>query len=383
MLFALTLAREAWPKDIPVRAVDYKDESSYLDAFTSFLTEKAVAVTDFVARIDTDFFPKIAITEEECDQYCQAFVDITRLQQRDYHLYNAFLEAVQDNMLAVHGQQFGLSLQSNANLPFSDDVYDYILNNAAQLNAGSFTAIVLPGYDGFFSLKNADLAAGFTTDFGDCTDLPAYDENTFRDFIQKASGERAGRLLREFAIGESTTLETMVEEATWSSQHFLFGIVYFNAEKGASKFFSTQGTYSRDASNGNVFIQSSCRANIEKPQASDFRIYKLEQTLGTKYTSSTTLAEFYDGLRTYPFRTEDTAVLAAQDAADVNAYLSKCTSITDSSGICNCADPMVPTNWWVVSVSLLLIIATVVVWVFGYKFASKFDQAQEALLLEN
>ena len=104
MFLAVVLAREAWPKDIPVRAIDYKDESSYLDAFTSFLTEKAVQVTDFVTRIDTDFFPKIAIIAEDCDQYCQAFVDITRLQTRDYHLYNAFLEAVQDNMLAIHGQ---------------------------------------------------------------------------------------------------------------------------------------------------------------------------------------------------------------------------------------------------------------------------------------
>lgn len=383
MLFAVALAREAWPKDIPVRSIDYVDESSYMAAFTSFLTEKATQVADFVTRIDTDFIPNIIINNDECDEYCEAFTEITRLQKRDYHLYNAFLEAVQDNMLAIHGQQFGLSLQANANLPFSDDVYDYILNNAAQLNAGSFTALVLPGYDGFFSLKTADLVTGFTTDFGACTDLPEYDENTFKNFIQTANTASAGRLLREFITESNMTIEDIIEETAWASQHFLFGIVYFSAEKGTSKYVSTQGDYTRDSADGNVFIQSSCRADLEKPQASDFRIYKLEQTLGSKYTSSTTLAEFYDGLRTYPFRTEDTAVLAAQDASDVNAYLSKCTSITDSSGICNCADPMVPTNWWVVSVSLLLIIATVVVWVFGYKFASRFDQAQEALLLEN
>ena len=279
-------------------------------------------------------------------------------------------------MIAIHGQQFGLSLQSNANLPFSDDVYDYILDNAAQLNAGAFTAIVLPGYDGFFSLKTADFITGFTTDFKDCTDLPAYNEDQFRDFIQKQNGDRAGQVLRKFITDSENDIETMIKTAEWSEQSFLFGLAYFNAEKGVSKYFSTDSAsrYEREAADGNVYIQSSCRANIEKPQASDFRIYKLEQTLGGKYSSSTSLAEFYDGLRTYPFRTEDTAVLAAEDASEVTAYLSKCTSITDSSGICNCADPMVPTNWWVVSVSLVLMIVTIVIWVFGYKFAAQEEQ---------
>ena len=104
MLFAIALAREAWPKDIPARSIDYVDESSYMAAFTSFLTEKATQVADFVTRIDTDFIPNIIINNDECDEYCEAFTEITRLQKRDYHLYNAFLEAVQDNMLAIHGQ---------------------------------------------------------------------------------------------------------------------------------------------------------------------------------------------------------------------------------------------------------------------------------------
>ena len=44
MLFAVALAREAWPKDIPVHSIDYKDEESYLAEYANFLTEKAVSV---------------------------------------------------------------------------------------------------------------------------------------------------------------------------------------------------------------------------------------------------------------------------------------------------------------------------------------------------
>jgi len=82
------------------------------------------------------------------------------------------------------------------------------------------------------------------------------------------------------------------------------------------------------------------------------------------------LDPFYQVLRTYPFRTDVTVTLVSGDKASSEEYLQKCTSIIDGTHtVVNCVDPPVPTNWWVVSLSLLLIICTVLLWAWGYRNA--------------
>ena len=105
----------------------------------------------------------------------------------------------------------------------------------------------------------------------------------------------------------------------------------------------------------------------------------MENQFKNIYKNSTSTKEFYNGLRTYPFRIEQTAVLGAFDVVGTYIKLSKCTSISDSTGVSNCADPMKPTNWIVVGVSLFIIAFTITIWVFGYKFAGKYEEIQKML----
>lgn len=86
-----------------------------------------------------------------------------------------------------------------------------------------------------------------------------------------------------------------------------------------------------------------------------------------------TLADFYNQLRKYPFRTTYTMALTAfdTDGNEMNG-LHMCTSIYDSlNKVVSCADPPPPTNWWSVVCSIVLIILVVVAWTFGCIFAKR------------
>ena len=104
MFLAIALAREAWPKDIPVREFNGTNANAHLEEYKAFLAEKSAAVTTFVERIHQEFIPNVDASSSNCsDTYCTAFREVTGLTEGDYALYNAFLEAAQDNMLLIHG----------------------------------------------------------------------------------------------------------------------------------------------------------------------------------------------------------------------------------------------------------------------------------------
>jgi len=110
------------------------------------------------------------------------------------------------------------------------------------------------------------------------------------------------------------------------------------------------------------------RANLSNINFSDFRIVNMENVMNSKVEDGADLDTFYDALRSFPFRTEYTPLLYAGSEEDEKALLQKCTSIIDGTHtVVNCVDPPVPTNWWVVSLSLLLIACTILLWVWGCK----------------
>ena len=108
---------------------------------------------------------------------------------------------------------------------------------------------------------------------------------------------------------DETKIEDFISPLIFKT-HFIYAYTYL--DKSGAAFSSTQGNYNSVYTEGTI-VQSSCRFNLEKPEASDFRIYALEQTLGSKFNDDAKIADFYDSMRTYPFRIESTAVLSAFD----------------------------------------------------------------------
>ena len=82
---------------------------------------------------------------------------------------------------------------------------------------------------------------------------------------------------------------------------------------------------------------------------------------------------FYSTLRNFPFRTTYTSALTGYSNNDEKETLQKCTSIVDGSKIVNCADPPPPENWWSVSISIILIVAIIIIWIFGCLFSKAYE----------
>lgn len=335
---------------------------------------------------------------KNCDSnVCEKFIEATGLTATDFALYNAFIDAAIDPMISSHKNDenplVGYSLSTSFASPFGKELYEKLMNIVFELvseNAGqnSYTALTVAGMEGFFFLSHngARASAGYTSDFGTCQDEPSFDQASFNarviasmTKIQQGYVTPASRLLSycleatQDAVPESLFgyFVPRAQKLAYSTPKLL-GVFGFDYTQEAGFYASEDETYSRRFMGDNRNIaQSSCRTNMTKELNSDYRIVGVEKSFNGSMSGNVDVADFYDKLRTYPFRTENTVSLVAADNSGItDGSLQKCTSITDSSGICNCADPMAPTNWWVFSLSLILIAVTVVVWVFGYKFAA-------------
>ncbi|TNJ30330.1 hypothetical protein GMRT_10396 [Giardia muris] len=90
------------------------------------------------------------------------------------------------------------------------------------------------------------------------------------------------------------------------------------------------------------------------------------------------LDDLYTSLKTFPIRTVYTHGITQTSAGNPFAYMhaeQMCSEIYDSSHrAAGCIDPPLPTNWFVVIVSLILLGLTVTAWVYGIIFAKKFDK---------
>lgn len=360
-------------------------------------------IQDIVQNIKSNYMAGAAIPElKNCDSnVCEKFVEATGLTATDFALYNAFIDAAIDPMISSHKNDemplVGYSLSTSFASPFGKELYEKLMKIVFELvseGAGenSYTALTVAGMEGFFFLSHngAKASASYTSDFGTCQDEPAFDQASFNarvvasmTKIQQGYVTPASRLLSycleatQEAVPENlfAYFVPRAQKLAYSTPKLL-GVFGFDYTQEAGFYASEDETYSRVFAGDNRNIaQSSCRTNMTKELNSDYRIVGVEKSFNGSMSGNVEVADFYDKLRTYPFRTENTVSLVAADNSGItDGSLQKCTSITDSSGICNCADPMAPTNWWVVSLSLILIAATVVVWIFGYKFAAQEEQ---------
>jgi len=125
------------------------------------------------------------------------------------------------------------------------------------------------------------------------------------------------------------------------------------------------------------------QAGCENPKHEHCR--ELYQSLESKLKEIGTGAKFStfsSSLRIFPYRNVRTYAIMAEDcAADTTkTTLQKCSEIFETgNAVVACDDPPLPTNWVVVSISLVLIIAIIALWVVGCRQAKNYDKMQNGL----
>lgn len=142
------------------------------------------------------------------------------------------------------------------------------------------------------------------------------------------------------------------------------------------QFSSTSSSY--------YFYQAGCtNSSIEKCRTINLAMkIKLAEL-----TDNSTVTEFSNAMRTFPVRTVRTYAITTSLVGNMyySSQLQKCTEIYDAAKKpVGCTDPPVPTNWFSVIGSLILVALTITAWVYGVIFSRKyeagaFDEAQKKL----
>ncbi|CAL5977512.1 Conserved_hypothetical protein [Hexamita inflata] len=381
MLFIAIIAAEAWPKKISTRKFTHTLPADFTTAYVEELTLHKDTVYKFISQMKK-FHPSLFIpTTTACtSDECTKFVEIMGLFANDFNLYQAYIETVMDSMLAFHNDKkestmLGYSLTVNANYPHAAEVYKFIqeahveyISDAAN---NKYSALSVAGYQGFFVMKHSNQAIGFTADYKNAPELPLYVEAEFVHKLQHAYELTIGSQLLAFTNQKTqANLLAFVQTAVYPEE-YLLAFVDFGA-KQADFFQSKKGEYQRKDEKSVNQVQSSCRANLENINASDFRIVQMERALN-KLKAGCNLDSFYSQLRSFPFRTTYSAIMNAYAAEAEIDFQQKCQSIVDGKEVVNCADPPVPNNWWAIVLSCLLMAATMTVWVFGCIYAKRYE----------
>ncbi|CAL5977510.1 Conserved_hypothetical protein [Hexamita inflata] len=378
-MFVVVLA-EAWPKNVNTFSFDHANAQSFTDAYANVLTQHKDAVTKFVADIKATH-KGLVLTNAACSDACKQFVKITQLSAGEFNLYNAYIETVLDSMLAFHNEKkdntmLGYSLTVNANYPGATKVYNFFQAVHVEYNstnaANKYSALSVAGYEGFFVIRSntAKQALGFTVDYGTVEELPVYDEAAFVAAVNLIKNTIGSQLLAfTNQVGNGNILN-FVQAQVYEAKYLLAFVDY--STKQADFFQSKKGEYQRKDEKSVNQVQSSCRANLENINASDFRIVQMERALN-KLKAGCNLDSFYSQLRSFPFRTTYSAIMNAYAAEAEIDFQQKCQSIVDGKEVVNCADPPVPNNWWAIVLSCLLIVVTITVWVFGCIYAKRYE----------
>lgn len=126
------------------------------------------------------------------------------------------------------------------------------------------------------------------------------------------------------------------------------------------------------------------QAGCSDPKAEHCR--ELYQNLESKIKEMGTdvkFSTFASNLRVFPYRNVRTYAIMAEDCADdtTKTTLQRCTEIFETGNtVVACNDPPLPTNWVVVSVSLVLMAAVIALWVVGCREAKKYDKMQSTMI---
>ena len=88
-----------------VESIKYNAPADLLAVYTKKTTAAAAAIKQFIAESSdyTKIKPEtLTITCVDGDLYCPAFIAATGLTAFDYALFNSYVEAVLDPMIAMH-----------------------------------------------------------------------------------------------------------------------------------------------------------------------------------------------------------------------------------------------------------------------------------------
>ncbi|CAL6040175.1 Conserved_hypothetical protein [Hexamita inflata] len=390
-LINLVFAKDVYPIEMTNVKFSHANRQSFYDVYQQSLKNYSAQIMKLSESIPK-YLPKLVVDVKACQtKLCDIFTQtLTGKTATDFYIYQAFIDTIIDPMMAIHNQSephFGYSFTINNNNPNAGSIYDLIqkmlFTVESDAGANSYKALTLAGFAGYFHLTHigAKAHAAFTANFGNATELPAYNEEAVTAQVQSSVSAHlngnvfAGYRLLDFCLSSSFdgvvadlfSFFVVKDSKLVYSTPKLLGFVSFTQSNVDSGFYSTANlTYKRsDLTN---LAQSSCETNLTVSDNSDFRTVQMERAL-KKLKATSTMDEFYNALRSYPFRNTYTAAVLGYVNGESEQKLQKCESIFDGKEVANCKDLPPPNNWWAIILSCLLIVVTITIWGFGIKFA--------------
>ncbi|CAL6084153.1 Conserved_hypothetical protein [Hexamita inflata] len=381
MLIVCVLAGE-WPKIVNSITFNHSMLSDFVQAYESVLIEHKTKVINFVTNIKGLHNDILQNTTTFCgyDSMCHQFVEITNLTDNDFTLFNAYIEAVLDQMVSFHKENnntiFGYSLSVNSNYPNARLVYDFLIDASveyiSQQEGNKYTALSVAGFEGFFALKTETYAVGFVNDFGNVKEVPSYDESEFVQRVSKVQVTFGYQLLELVDQNKKENVLSFLQVMAYGYEtNYIIAFIDFNNVSNTD-FYALKHDYRRNDSYANQ-VQSSCRYADSKSK--DDRIAKMEKRM-SKLEQGCNISSFNDFLLHSPFRNKYTAIIGAYKEDTEMVFLQQCVLIIGGKEVDNCIENKNGSNtWWIILLCCLLAVFVIVavIWVF---FCIKSKQRQ-------
>lgn len=415
-LVGLALAKEYFPRDAPSLEGDFAMYPDLLSLFKVQLSANKEAVRRVLDNVRSTYltptvYDRIVSSISARNAMADAFEDIVpNAKYADYFILNSVVELASDSMLAAAtsseytGTMLGYGETVNDAFTFARELYDDLQDLSYDIyfreGENSAYAATFVGSAGFNLIRVDGMGLVLTRVFDSSAEEfpPLANDADFRRAVESMAKELSESNSVLLSEKFATILFSMVKKAapaedvvSWilaGGNHNL-AIPYFLAladttTPTAMIVSTADKTYLRSIPGTGEeaewrLIQSTQRYNFTNPKQSDFAMIQMERAFDETLAGPCTFSAFTNQLRSYPFRGTYTSYLAAAGKDTGSDRLQKCTSIIDAEGsIVACADPAPPENWAVIVISVLLMAGVIVLWVFGCRFAKKYDREMAA-----
>ncbi|TNJ26761.1 hypothetical protein GMRT_10170 [Giardia muris] len=325
---------------------------------------------------------------------------IPSASRMDYFVYASVMHVLTEGMVMLISQPTGtalgysLTVKELGDSDLTNYLYQFVRDAAIVADANSFKGLMIPGVPGFLAAYSVEARHIATYLHDALSGVPdAFtDSLALAEYIEKSA----------LALGNGSILPTEALFKYVSEAPREYPGPYLTGTRFTYPFslmFASTGPGSYDGevvfSNGTVLrrlnplhgvwriVQTDGLFNTTNPKRSDFRITQLETALDAALNPTSSSNDLYNVMRTYPFRTETTPLLALFTEDEVLADAQLCISIKDAARKpVACSDMPPPTNWFCVLLSLVLAGGVIALWVIGVISARRLER-YERLRKEN